>query len=210
MNRIALRRTAAQSIALGAALVAGLATASDYRNFSIGSGFTPDPQTGTGTTGGARDAAQAFGGQCSGSIDTTPDHVITVTSAVNLKLYTTSTTDSTLVMRGPSGTFCDDDSRGELDAEINAMLRPAATRSTSATLAKRASTRSPSPRTSVGPAVAPATTAASRPTATSRWARASPQTRSAAAAKPVARAMRAASARPAWAPSTPRPTIASR
>jgi hypothetical protein len=43
------QKTAAQSIALGAALVAGLATASDYRNFSIGSGFTPDPQTGTGT-----------------------------------------------------------------------------------------------------------------------------------------------------------------
>ena len=124
MNRIALRRAAAQSIALGAALVAGLATASDYRNFSIGAGFTPDPQTGTGTTGGARDASQAFGGQCSGSVDTTPDHVITVTSAVNLKLYTTSTTDSTLVLRGPSGTFCDDDSRGELDAEINAILRP--------------------------------------------------------------------------------------
>ena len=124
MNRIALRRAAAQSIALGAVLAAGLATASDYRNFSIGAGFTPDPQTGTGTTGGARDASQAFGSQCSGSVDTTPDHVITVTSAVNLKLYTTSTTDSTLVMRGPSGTFCDNDSHGDLDAEISGMFAP--------------------------------------------------------------------------------------
>ena len=124
MSRIALRRAAARMIALGAILITGVAGASDYRNFSIGAGFTPDPQTGTGTTGGARDAAQAFGGPCSGSVDTTPDHVITVTSAVNLKLYTTSTTDSTLVLRGPSGTFCDDDSRGELDAEINALLRP--------------------------------------------------------------------------------------
>lgn len=124
MNRLAPRRTLARTLLLGASLLAGSAMASDYRNFSIGAGFTPDPQTGTGTTGGSRDAAQAFGGECSGSVDTTPDHVITVTSAVNLKLYTTSTTDSTLVLRGPSGTFCDDDSRGELDAEINALLRP--------------------------------------------------------------------------------------
>lgn len=124
MNRIALRRTAAQSIALGAALVAGLATASDYRNFSIGSGFTPDPQTGTGTTGGARDAAQAFGGQCSGSIDTTPDHRLTVTSALNLKIFVESTTDSTLVVVGPNRTWCDDDSHGDLDAEISGMFAP--------------------------------------------------------------------------------------
>lgn len=100
------------------------ASAQQYRNFEIGGGFTPDPQTGTGTTGGAVDAASAFGGECTGSVDRTPDHIITVTSAVNLKLYTSSTTDSTLVMRGPSGTFCDDDSRGALDAEINAVLRP--------------------------------------------------------------------------------------
>ena len=100
------------------------AHAQQYRNFEIGAGFTPDPQSGTGTTGGARDAAAVYGRQCSGQIDRTPDHLITVTSALNLKLYTTSTTDSTLVLSGPSGTFCDDDSRGELDAEINAFLRP--------------------------------------------------------------------------------------
>lgn len=124
MHRIANGRALSRGLALGLLLVGATAGAQDYRNFEIGEGFTPDPQTGTGTTGGRRDAAQAFGGNCSGSIDATPDHVITVTSPVNLKLYTTSTTDSTLVMRGPSGTFCDDDSRGELDAEINAMLRP--------------------------------------------------------------------------------------
>jgi hypothetical protein len=124
MHRHPSSRALVRAVALCAALSSGLATAADYGNFDIGAGFSPDPQTGTGTTGGARDAAQAFGGDCSGSVDTTPDHVITVTSAVNLKLYTTSTTDSTLVLRGPSGTFCDDDSRGELDAEVNAMLRP--------------------------------------------------------------------------------------
>jgi hypothetical protein len=116
-----LAKSLSMVLLLAASATAG---AQQYRNFSIGAGFEPDPQTGTGTTGGAVDAAKAFGGSCTGSVDRTPDHVITVTSAVNLKLYTTSTTDSTLVMRGPSGTFCDDDSRGELDAEINAVLRP--------------------------------------------------------------------------------------
>lgn len=119
MRRPALPATILLSLAFSAA-----AAAQQYRSFEIGEGFTPDPQTGTGQTGGARDAAASFGPSCSGSIDTTPDHVITVTSRVNLKLYTTSSTDSTLVMRGPSGTFCDDDSRGELDAEINALLQP--------------------------------------------------------------------------------------
>lgn len=124
MHRFVVHRAAARGLAFCLILAAASAHGADYGNFEIGPGFTPDPQTGTGTTGGRRDAAQAFGGNCSGSVDTTPDHVITVTGAVNLKVYTTSTTDSTLVVRGPSGTFCDDDSRGELDAEINAMLRP--------------------------------------------------------------------------------------
>lgn len=124
MHRHALRRATVRGCALALLFVAASAVAADYGNFEIGPGFTPDPQTGTGTTGGARDAAKAFGASCAGSVDTTPDHVITVTGAVNLKVYTTSTTDSTLVLRGPSGTFCDDDSRGELDAEINALLRP--------------------------------------------------------------------------------------
>jgi hypothetical protein len=94
-----------------------------YANFTIGAGFLPDPQTGTGTTGGPVDAS-TYGPGCVGSIDTTPDHTITVTSTVNLKLFVDSDVDSTLVVRGPAGTFCDDDSHGNLDPELNVTLTP--------------------------------------------------------------------------------------
>jgi hypothetical protein len=59
-----------------------------------------------------------------GTIDTTPDHRLTVTSALNLKIFVESTTDSTLVVVGPNRTGCDDDSHGDLDAEISGMFAP--------------------------------------------------------------------------------------
>jgi hypothetical protein len=95
----------------------------DYSNFTLGAGFTPDPQTGTGHTGGSVDIS-GLGDECAGMIDDTPDHVITVTSTVNLRLYVNSDVDSTLVLVGPAGIFCDDDSHGNLDPEINATLTP--------------------------------------------------------------------------------------
>jgi hypothetical protein len=101
---------------------AGVA-AQDYGSFEIGAGFTPDPQTGSGTSGGPVDAG-TFGADCTGSIDSSPDHRITVTSAVDLKVFALSSVDTTLVLRGPAGTFCDDDSHGGLNPEINARLTP--------------------------------------------------------------------------------------
>jgi len=98
-----------------------------YGNFTVGAGFTPDPQTATGVSGysaeGRVDAA-AFGKQCTGFIDVTPDHTITVTSSVNLRLTVSSEIDSVLVIRGPAGTFCDDDSAGSGDAQVNALFTP--------------------------------------------------------------------------------------
>ncbi|MEF3082037.1 hypothetical protein V3391_07390 [Luteimonas sp. SMYT11W] len=101
----------------------GPATAQAYNSFTLGAGFTPDPQTGNGETGGATQASR-FGPQCSGVIDTTPDHTIRVTSPLDLRLSVDSTTDSTLVVVGPAGVFCDDDSAGELDAQVDARLTP--------------------------------------------------------------------------------------
>lgn len=97
--------------------------AQDYGDFQIGAGFTPDPQTGSGTSGGPVQAS-TFGAGCVGSIDDSPDHQITVTSTVDLKLYALSSVDTTLVVRGPAGTFCDDDSHGGLNPEVNARLTP--------------------------------------------------------------------------------------
>ena len=108
-----------------AALVcaSGPAAAQAYNSFTLGAGFTPDPQTGTGETGG-QTLASRFGPQCSGFIDSTPDHTIRVTSPLDLRMAVQSTTDSTLVVVGPAGVFCDDDSGGQLDAQLDARLTP--------------------------------------------------------------------------------------
>lgn len=109
--------------AVALACASSQAAAQVASTFKIGAGFTPDPQTGTGTTGGATDATR-FGPRCSGVIDATPDHTIRVTSSLDLRLTVESTTDSTLVVVGPAGVFCDDDSAGQLDAQIDAHLTP--------------------------------------------------------------------------------------
>jgi len=102
-------------------------TQGPYGSFKVGAGFTPDPQTASGISGYSDDGrvdASTFGGRCTGFIDTTPDHTLTVTSTVNLRLTVSSDIDSTLVVRGPAGTFCDDDSAGNRDAQIDALLTP--------------------------------------------------------------------------------------
>jgi len=105
------------------ACAAAPAAAQSYSSFTLGAGFTPDPQTGTGETGGGTQASR-FGPQCTGVIDSTPDHTIRVTSPLDLRLSVDSTTDSTLVVVGPAGVFCDDDSAGDLDAQVDARLTP--------------------------------------------------------------------------------------
>lgn len=101
----------------------GPASGGMYANFTLGAGFTPDPQIGTGTTGGGV-AASTYGGHCTGMIDSTPDHRLTITSTVTLRLAVTSTTDSSLVVRGPGKVLCDDDSGGQLDAAVVDSFRP--------------------------------------------------------------------------------------
>ncbi|MDH5823269.1 hypothetical protein QFW77_09765 [Luteimonas sp. RD2P54] len=119
-----MKRHVSCGIAAAAMLcLAGAGQARDYAGFTLGAGFTPDPQTATGLTGGNLQASR-YGSQCSGMIDTTPDHVIDVTSTLDLQLAVDSTTDSTLVLTGPAGTFCDDDSGGLLDAQLTARLTP--------------------------------------------------------------------------------------
>lgn len=118
-------RSFAGAAAVVALCVAGAAQAQAYRDFTVGAGFTPDPQSGTGQTGGATSASR-FGGNCVGDIDSTPDHTLNITSTVNLKVFVESTVDATLVIVGPGGTFCDDDSNANsaLDPEVNAVLTP--------------------------------------------------------------------------------------
>jgi len=92
-----------------------------FGNFTLGAGFSPDPQTAGGINGAGNDSqdASTFGAHCIGKLDSTPDHTITVTSPVNLRIRVDSNNnDASLVVRGPSGTFCDDDSAGNLDPQL--------------------------------------------------------------------------------------------
>lgn len=114
--------TRLQRVALAAALAAATPLAA-AQNFTLGAGFTPDPQTASGLTGGNGQASR-FGQHCAGSISGTPDHRITVTSPLGLRLSVDSDTDSTLVLVGPAGVFCDDDGGDQLDARIDAQLIP--------------------------------------------------------------------------------------
>jgi len=99
-----------------------------FRSFTLGAGFTPDPQTANGFSGPANAQQQRnaaiYGQGCTGLINSIPDHRLTITSSVNLRIWVHSNIDSTLVVRGPAGTFCDDDGAGNLDAQVFALLTP--------------------------------------------------------------------------------------
>ncbi|WP_038026040.1 hypothetical protein [Synechococcus sp. PCC 7336] len=103
--------TLARGCALSAivAVALPLAAEAQYENFYLSPGFTPDPAVGTGMSGGTVNT-----GDC-GYIDTTPDHVLTVTKPFQyLKAYVDAPGDVTLLVTGPDGRFCRDDEVGLL------------------------------------------------------------------------------------------------
>ena len=88
-----------------------------YESFTLAPGFLPDPATGSGTSGGPRNASQ-FGstahGPCVGMIDNSPDHVMTLSGNFSyLRVSATSAGDVSLVIQGPDGSYrCNDDAVG--------------------------------------------------------------------------------------------------
>lgn len=81
-------------------------------NLRLSRGFAPDPSSVRGTAGGARDGAQ-LSEQCRGWIADKPDHeLVLVDDFPYLRLDVQSTEDTMLIMRGPGGVRCDDDSGG--------------------------------------------------------------------------------------------------
>ena len=91
-----------------------------YGEINLRSGFTPDPRRVSLRAGGPVPASNASAG-CSGSIARAPDYQITYTAGRQpLIVRTESTTDTTLVINDPDGVWhCDDDSRGDGNAEVN-------------------------------------------------------------------------------------------
>ncbi len=87
-----------------------------FEDVTLSPAFTPDPTTVRGISGGGVAASELVGrsetatGPCTGFIDTQPDHRITLTQFFNnLSIEVQSTDDTSLVIRGPGGTWCNDD-----------------------------------------------------------------------------------------------------
>jgi hypothetical protein len=91
-----------------------------YGEITLRSGFTPDPRRISMRAGGPVPASNASAG-CAGSIARAPDYQITYTAGRQpLIIRTESTTDTTLIVNDPDGVWhCDDDSRGDSNAEVN-------------------------------------------------------------------------------------------
>lgn len=91
-----------------------------FENVRLSPDFTPDPTTIRGISGGDQAASEVAGrtatatGPCNGFIDTQPDHTIVLTEFFNyLSFQVQSPEDTTLMVRGPGGTWCNDDYSGK-------------------------------------------------------------------------------------------------
>jgi hypothetical protein len=80
-------------------------------------GFAPNPLTIDGHTTGTLSARRVFDqqttptGPCLGYISNTPDHILTLdTFFDNLSVTVESERDTTLIVQGPGGIWCNDDS----------------------------------------------------------------------------------------------------
>ncbi len=91
-----------------------------FGDITIKPQFSPDPLTVRGMSGGSVPARNVAGrsktptGPCTGFVDDTPGHRLRLTSAFEyLKLLVQSPQDTTMIVRGPGGTWCNDDFEGK-------------------------------------------------------------------------------------------------
>ncbi|MBD2138236.1 hypothetical protein H6F32_11685 [Anabaena sp. FACHB-1237] len=88
-----------------------------FADVTIKHSFTPDPLIMTGMSGGSVPAVEISGqketqpiGTCKGFVDKDPDHTLTLQSRFDyLKLQVESPADTTMIIKGPGGTWCNDD-----------------------------------------------------------------------------------------------------
>ncbi len=87
-----------------------------FENITLSPNFNPDAIAIRGISGGtiwARELAarkETETGPCVGFADEQPDHVLTLTNFFNyLSLQVDSPADTTIIVRGPGGTWCNDD-----------------------------------------------------------------------------------------------------
>jgi hypothetical protein len=105
---------------LEAAAIAQPASPPIFENIQVSPGFTPDPVVLRGISGGSTAAQTVSGrdrtatGPCVGFVDASPDHTMTLTNPFSfLSVEVQSSEDTTLVVRGPGGAWCNDDMSGK-------------------------------------------------------------------------------------------------
>lgn len=91
-----------------------------FGQVTLSAGFDDDPLQRRFRGGGPNDASR-LPGSCTGNVGTAPDFRVTYTAgSAPLIFRSISTADTTLVINGPDGRWhCDDDSFGDLDAEVS-------------------------------------------------------------------------------------------
>lgn len=90
-----------------------------FENINLAPNFQPDPFIVRGISGGEIAASgisgrkETLNGSCVGFVDESPDHVIILKGFFKkLSLQIESEDDTTLVVRGPGGSWCNDDDPG--------------------------------------------------------------------------------------------------
>lgn len=90
-----------------------------FEDVTLSPNFTPDPTTVRGISGGPQlastvaERAETATGPCTGYVDVEPDHTMVLTEFFDyLSLQVQSPEDTTLVVRGPGGSWCNDDYTG--------------------------------------------------------------------------------------------------
>ena len=91
-----------------------------FRGVTINPQFRPDPEFIYGISGGMELAREIAGrrdtklGPCTGFVDRNPNHTLRITSPLNyLRVQVISRADTTLIISGPGGTWCNDDYEGK-------------------------------------------------------------------------------------------------
>ena len=92
-----------------------------YDNVSLVTGFTPDPYLVSIVAGGDSAVSEELGAACAGNVTSKqPDVALNYTagSSFGLYLYAEAAEDTTLIVLGPDGWYCDDDSHGDLNPRV--------------------------------------------------------------------------------------------
>jgi hypothetical protein len=91
-----------------------------FENVTVRPKFSPDPLIIRGISGGSVAANSVAGraetptGPCVGFVDEPPDHTIVLTNFFNyFSLQVESPEDTTIVISGPGGSWCNDDFQGK-------------------------------------------------------------------------------------------------